>query len=445
MKKSLCFALLLFSTSSFAGDWFIDQAQVRQAQSKPSLPNQIAVAVGHMDGQPNWTLGADDNGAPYWWIRVHSSDLLALHLEGLDPVGGLLTWGGVAVPIGLDGQAWTDFAGPDADLVYSGGASIPYVSRTFHPLLRVKALGDSGSCNLNARCASGGVSRNVLGSVVALEIDNQFLCSGVVLNNTANDRKALVATARHCQITPANEGSVRTSFGFESEGCFSGQPGDTSRTIVGSDWLAESPLADTTLILLSQPIPASFGAVYAGWDARAGARKDGGFSFHHPSGDQKKFSRVLGQIEDAGVISFSSFSSDTWGVLWADGVTEQGSSGGPLFNADGRAIGVLSGGASSCTDPGAPDFYGKLNVAFDESAAIRSSLDPVGEGAQRFVTTLSQRPPAFRPAQPPEGFEPSGSVGTPLSREGGGGVGLVSLLTLLIAKILGGFLRKNVA
>ena len=56
-------------------------------------------------------------------------------------------------------------------------------------------------------------------------------------------------------------------------------------------------------------------------------------------------------------------------VIWGDGVTEGGSSGSPLIDAaTNRVMGVLTGGFSSCAQPKAPDYYGRLSTVRQAAA-----------------------------------------------------------------------------
>jgi hypothetical protein len=67
-----------------------------------------------------------------------------------------------------------------------------------------------------------------------------------------------------------------------------------------------------------------------------------------------------------------------WEVVWGEGVTESGSSGSPLFNAERQVIGQLCCGTSFCSDPDGLDWYGK---SFASSwAQLSGYLDPAGTG-----------------------------------------------------------------
>jgi hypothetical protein len=79
------------------------------------------------------------------------------------------------------------------------------------------------------------------------------------------------------------------------------------------------------------------------------------------------------------------------------GVTEPGSSGSPLYTADQRLVGVLSGGPAFCGATGAnlSDFYGQLAHAWNglgtASTRMRDHLDPLGSNPQ-FIDGIGASP-----------------------------------------------------
>jgi hypothetical protein len=82
-----------------------------------------------------------------------------------------------------------------------------------------------------------------------------------------------------------------------------------------------------------------------------------------------------------------------WRILrWDLATTEAGSSGGGLFDQNGRLRGSLTGGAASCVNP-ENDYYAKLSRMFSIStvpaANLKPWLDPLSTGA----TIVSGRDP----------------------------------------------------
>lgn len=273
------------------------------------------------------------------------------------------------------------------ELVYHGYRGIYGV--------QARAAGDSGACNIDVACPEANSWNDPVRATVLITVGNglsRSLCSGALLNNTANDGRPLLITARHCGVTPNNAASMNTVFNFQRSNCGGGDDGDDMRDMIsGSTWLGESARADTTLVVLGSDVPNRFGAALGAWSA-APATPTSGVSIHHPAGDQKKISlySTAATATDRQCISgvgllgqCSGFTVDAWRVQWRRGVTEGGSSGSGLWNQNRALVGVLSGGASACSSPNGNDFFGRLAAAWDDSAAIRNALDPVSGGTSR--------------------------------------------------------------
>lgn len=289
----------------------------------------------------------------------------------------------------------------------------------------------SGNCNTDVACLASEDSWNrERRAVAAIGTNGTRFCTGSLLNNTANNRRMLLATATHCNITAGNAASVIAYWNFESLTCrrpgssSSGQVniGSTNDFLTGSRFLVSTPAfntsigpagnkSDWTLIELDDPPNPGSNLFWAGWD-RSGdtptcaatpiASSTTGLcaSIHHPNGDEKRitFSEQNMQTADIG-----NARNVHWLVQWDStppvlpnitgtgtlppSVTEPGSSGSPLYNANHRLVGVLSGGASFCgaSTSQLNDQYGKLSHAWDyqdtTTTRLRDFLDPISSNA----------------------------------------------------------------
>jgi len=224
--------------------------------------------------------------------------------------------------------------------------------------------GGSGACEVDVACPAGAPWQLQSKSVVkVLSLPTGLECSGALLNNTANDGTALVVSAEHCgSLTHA----VFT-FNYERPACGSGAA-PTTDTLVGATELVVDPTLDFRLARLRDPIPSAYGAFLAGWD-RSDVAPTNTATIHHPGGDVKKVS-----LDNDPPGKASTF----WKVFrWDVGVTEGGSSGAPLFTPQGRFIGQLKGGSSSCLFLDGEDFYGRLALQW---SLVEPFLDPIGSG-----------------------------------------------------------------
>jgi hypothetical protein len=206
----------------------------------------------------------------------------------------------------------------------------------------------------------------------------QKFCSGVMINNAANNGRQLLLTANHCVFTDLS--NAIAGFNYERLGCKSGaisQP----LTAQGMKLLSRWDKSDFALFEVQEKIPAYYNVYLSGWDARVFAAKNVA-GIHHPGGDVKKISLYSGQL---GRASWSEDPSSFHWVVngWSRGVTEPGSSGSPLFNSAGLAIGQLHGGASACDNASGVDLYGGLAFSFDAAPGASNQLKPflVGSGS----------------------------------------------------------------
>lgn len=224
--------------------------------------------------------------------------------------------------------------------------------------------------------------------------------SAALINNSRNDFTPYILTAKHviwdqleyhwCLLNKSNTwGFVNMNtmifeFNFQSRTCtptVGTTDTDQIYRIRGATIIEhtnQKPLGpDLALLKLSKEVPVQADVYYAGWNRKS---KDDLPSWsvtgiHHPGGDFKKISK--------GNLHYSLVYSNYWGVDWYNGITEQGSSGIPLFcNGDKRIIGTLSFGANdNCDDHNEQDRYGRLR---DFWSKVKDELSPDDESRETY-------------------------------------------------------------
>lgn len=286
---------------------------------------------------------------------------------------------------------------------------IVWAYRAVSDVTQTKEFGDSEACQVNARCSPESNNyQNQIRSVVRISVkdgSSYGWCSGALINNAKQDCSPYVLTANHCG-GGASVGDLKSwvfYFNYESPDCNNPASQGTLATsvVTGAMKLANASnvsnvvSSDFMLVLMSKRPNASFNAYFSGW-LNTNTAPTSGVSIHHPAGDIKKISTFT-QTATSSAWSFSTPNTH-WSVKWSatangHGVTEGGSSGSPLFDANGRIVGILSGGSSFCTPPSSlnsPDVYGKFSHAWNMAGTtadkmLKSWLDPLNSG----ITSLS--------------------------------------------------------
>lgn len=241
----------------------------------------------------------------------------------------------------------------------------------------------AGDCIPDINCEVADSWREVQNSVCRVMVEGKELCTGTLLNNTASNSRPFVLTANHC-ISNRNK-AISSLFLFNYESPYCGSiDGDVSNSISGSVLRATHDSLDFSLVELSVQPPPSFRPYYAGWN-RASTATDTVACIQHSQGDIKKISID----NDSPVISSFGLSGYTnngfWRVnRWEYGATEEGASGGPLFNVNGQVTGSLVGGNSRCSYP-FNDYFSRFDLAWDHRAdsawQLKYWLDPIKTNA----------------------------------------------------------------
>jgi hypothetical protein len=282
--------------------------------------------------------------------------------------------------------------------VYGQGViSVSHVGHAYRYIFGDDNSRGSDPCEVDIKCSPEGDGQWATvkdGVVRVITSNNQGIgfCSGTLINNTAQDCKPYILTAWHCGTSSSTShfNNFIVYFNFQFQNCGGGVVQSTSNTVTGMYNRANSGDnggnngSDFLLMECQSAIPGHFNAYYNGWDA-SNATVGSGVSIHHPSGDKKKISTFTGQLVSA---TWGGTPGTHWRVYWeattnGHGVTEGGSSGSPIFDANGRVIGQLTGGSSYCTSPNSPDLYGKMSYNWTSNPGddLKDWLDPGNTGA----------------------------------------------------------------
>lgn len=382
------------------------------------------------DGRALWRLrlrapGATSLSVGFARFRLPAGARLLLH--SADLARALPAFG--ASDVDEHGELWTPLVEGD-ELVLE--LSVPVaeraavdlevgsVQRGYRDFRAAAAADKSGACNVDVVCSAGDGRRDALRSVALLQVRGTELCSGFLVNNTAQDRRPFLMTARHCGVDGSAAPTVVAYWNYEQSTCrapgspASGAPGDGSLALFNSGAIlrAESNTSDFTLLELDDPVHPAASAFFAGWD-RSPGDPPAASTVHHPRTDEKRIS-----FENQPLTTTSYLQNVSPGdgshlrvADWDLGTTEGGSSGAPLFSPAGRVIGQLHGGFAACGNE-EPDWYGRFSVSWEgkglPESRLRDWLDPLG-GAPLTLDGLA----ALGPESPPPA--PDGLVATALS------------------------------
>jgi hypothetical protein len=241
----------------------------------------------------------------------------------------------------------------------------------------------AGVCNINVNCPLGS-SWQVQKRSSARLIMGGNLCSGALINNTAEDSRQFFLTADHCYT--GDPATWVFQFNYESLTC-SGNTG-LPQTVTGSVLRsrAQTAQSDHCLVEITQFIPTSYKVHYSGW-SRSTKPATVSTGMHHPGGAIKKI------CQDTDPLTLATFqSAPCWKVgNWEQGVTEGGSSGSPLYDQNRRIVGQLYGGQASCSLP-VNDYYGRFDVSWNEG--LSAYLDPIGSSRMTLDGMDAIPPPA---------------------------------------------------
>ncbi len=241
----------------------------------------------------------------------------------------------------------------------------------------------AGPCNIDINCDTWNDWENEKNAVCRMIVNGKEICTGVLLNNTAENRKPYILSAAHCYDFWNYPDVTVYTFNYESPFC---KPldGDPLNSISGAKMKAKHDSLDFAIVELSSVPPARFRPYFAGWDC-SDVLPASSVTITHPQGDVKKIS----SDKDPPIIFDFEKAYTKNGFLkilrWESGVTEAGSSGGPLFNQNKKVVGTLTGGVAVCKNP-VNDYFSRFALAWDykpdSARQLKYWLDPVKSGVK---------------------------------------------------------------
>jgi PKD repeat protein len=270
-----------------------------------------------------------------------------------------------------------------AGVEFSGEVIIGWIGQSYIDIFAIKSRNADSKGFIPVNCDEGKDWQNQKHSVCKYSFNDgqySYLCSGALINNVKNDGTPYFLTANHCINTESEAGTVLAYFNYEDASCVVTSR-YTPQTLSGASIRTMGESSDFTLIRFNDLVPVSYQPFFSGWDI-SGTAPLNSVCIHHPDGNKKKIS-----IDNDPALSYEDTiaweggsvtpAGSHWEVVFDDGVTFSGSSGGPLFNENRRITGQLHGGS-------AKDYFGKFSYSWEHPKQsylpLQLFLDPDNTG-----------------------------------------------------------------
>lgn len=241
-------------------------------------------------------------------------------------------------------------------------------------------------------------------------------CTGTLINQIVanNELQQYFITAKHCLDGKDLNDTFNFVFNYQSRDCDNNSvPDELNVNLTNRDGrrylhrstvtpIDEVSITDFAILIIDVPIPPHFKVYYMGWSISLGQVLEFPYyDIHHLGGDIKKVAETytLGTLTNVACELITVLIDAVFGLFgvsvntqlicsytespyyfipfWSNGVVEPGLSGSSILNSNYRIIGTLSRGWSSCDFP-LTELFGRLNVSWNNSTALRDALNPDG-------------------------------------------------------------------
>ena len=358
-------------------------------------PNTVVTTVGLPDGTNSY-LRLDDYNLPVGarvFITEHTSNT----------VHGSFTSGNNSKTQRLTLGPFSGSYTIEYNYEHADQNNMPFKIAQVYAMTGDQAANDLGfgtafDCSININCEEGRTLSDASNGVVRIRVVGEeaiALCTGSLMNNTAEDQTPYILSAYHCtrpagvEFTPLFDQWI-FDFLYQSNSCANPTEEPSFASVQGSELLAEWEDSDMLLVRLTSPIPLVATAFFNGWDVRPDYLPAQTHLIHHPNGDIKKVAQDFDSLRldltprqwDNGTITptRSHFRAE-----FDNSTYQPGSSGGPLLDNNQRIIGQLHGGPRSdefCTI--AIAYSGRLSQSWigggTPETRLSDWLDPLDSG-----------------------------------------------------------------
>ena len=323
-------------------------------------------------------------------LRAQGSSSNVIEEMTIDPTLGNSHW-----------TPWTEGASQVIELFSPvlpspGAVSVSTVAHFTDSPLTAKA--GAASCTISAQCSTGddtldGAIAQARNSVVSISFQTSeggFVCTATLLNSTSFPAPFLV-TANHCISDPNAAATLTTFWFYQTTSCDDLSVAQRTQVAGGSQLVFTNYNVDSTLLRMNRNPPT--GATYSAWNKALVPAATAFVSLSNPRGDAMR----LAQGTVATQFRVEDRPYDMYGVTFAKGIIEGGSSGSGLFVLNNGTLelrGVLTGstvtndpGGLSCTDTTESGLYDRFEVfepEIDQYLAGAPRTDDAPNRAQDF-------------------------------------------------------------